>query len=323
MKQNVTLFIILFSILLFMYIYFYNKKNKETLNNIISKKDEQKEKKLHIAHFHMKNDLDGFKFINKEKFPFHCIIHNYQMTNYDELPKFLETVYSWKIRHFVGFNDSEMVKRSLNFFKEHSDVILISSGNTLEFSNLPNNIWNLAPPISNYIHNIKNNKKGNTNWIVLYQKNNFWAQSFLKELNNISSEEFDPYDPDWTNLDKFINSNRSTNLLILEKHKEYLSTIIDRYNHLNVYFIDECKEKLTYQKKGRNVFCIKQQIYKNNDPFIMNLYDSIILLCKSFEDNVKMIDIELNGLSGKIQFDIKTHFRKNSKVKIYEINTLK
>jgi len=334
MNQNVTFFIIVFSSLLFIYIYFYNKK---TSDSIVSKKDEEnklykKEKTLHIAHVHIKNDLNGFKFINKEKFPFDCIIHNYQMANYDELPKFLETIYSWKIRHFVGFNDSEMIKVSLDFFKNHPDVILISSGNNFQFPNLPNNIWNLALPISSYIHSIKKyyHNKGDsysakfTNWIFLYQKDNFWAKSFLKEINNISkisSKEFDPYDPDWTDLDKFINLNISNNLLILEKHKEYLSTIIDRYNHLNIHFIDESKEKLTYQKRGRSVFCIKQQIDKNDDPFILNLHDSIIILYKSFENNVKVSDVELNGLSGKIQFDKETHFRKNPKVKIYEINT--
>lgn len=160
MKNSVILFIIVFSILLLVYIYFYNKNTSHTpsLSIKMSRGEEIREtnKTLHMAHVYMKNNINDFKFINNEKFPSDCIVHNYQIKNYDELPKFLDTIYSWNIRHFIGFYDSEMIKISLNFFETHPDVILISCLNTLNFPNLPKNILSLTSPNSIHTINLRN-----------------------------------------------------------------------------------------------------------------------------------------------------------------------
>jgi hypothetical protein len=310
----------------FIFAFASNKDSEEKENNVIIRE------KLHIAHVDVFSEKKReHNQIIGEKFPPDCIIHNYPIKDYGELPVLLDKIYDSNVRFFIGFFDSEMVKRSLDFFRKNTDAAMISCGCTSDFSDLPENVHFLAPPNSKYVKSLisirldgKNHHSSPfANWTVLYQKGNFWAISLLKEINNygrVYSTSFDPFNPDWREMDDFIFNRKNPNLLILEQHKEYLSTIIDRYNTANVYFVDSYEGKLTYEKKGRDVYCVEQFVeksdlaekYENRGRFV-NLYDSITVFYKMWEEKKSIHDVNVKGYGGDIFFGKGRYFRKKSK----------
>lgn len=175
------LFIIIFFV--FLYYWFYCsdeccEDNKKTRNTIVALLELDNPAGIDI---NIRNTLiESFKYLDYQ-FP---IINVSAST----IRQILDEQYKRGIRIFIGFSRSTLLNSIKDWFQQHPDAVAISCTSTAPQLNLQDNIIRLVPNDSNIITLLKYflNEYASTKRIVLYQKDDLYAQYFADALSAYS-----------------------------------------------------------------------------------------------------------------------------------------